>query len=160
MEKIKVIRLVCGAVIVGGFFLPWMDMGEMGEMMSGLAAMAGGDFSPTFSAFQLASGGEEIPGDSYPLLWVVPVFGLLTAIAKSRKQLFLGSIGAIVIIMIASPYSAGGGAMISEGMTVWAYGKILSLLGLIAIMFTGSKDDSNSQAATNTQAAPSKDFYE
>ena len=157
MRKIK---LICGAVIVGGFFLPWLDMGEMGEMMSEFAALAGGEISPNISGFKLASSGDGASLIASPLLFLVPVFGLLAAIAKSRKQLFLGSIGAIVIIMIASPYSAGGGAMISEGMTVWAYGKILSLLGLIAIMFTGSTDDSNSQAATNTQAAPSKDFYE
>ena len=37
MEKIKRIRLVCGALIVGGFFLPWLDMGEMGEMLSDFA---------------------------------------------------------------------------------------------------------------------------
>ena len=83
MDKIKIVRLIGGLVIVVGFFLPWMDMGEMGEMMSGFAAMAGGEFSSTFSALQLASGGE-FPGDNYPFLWVVPVFGLLAAIAKSR----------------------------------------------------------------------------
>ena len=62
MDKIKTIRLICGAIIVVGFFLPWMDMGEMGEMMSGFAAMTGEEFSSTFSGYQLAIGGKENPG--------------------------------------------------------------------------------------------------
>jgi hypothetical protein len=146
MEKIKIIRYVCGAVIVIGFFLPWMDMGEMGEMMSGFAAMAGGEFSSTFSALQLASGGEEIPGDSYPLLWVVPVFGLLAAIAKGRKQLFLGSIAAIIIILIGGPILQDGAQMMSSGMTTWAIGKILSIIGCAVLLITGFTDGSKTEA--------------
>jgi 4-amino-4-deoxy-L-arabinose transferase-like glycosyltransferase len=142
MDKIKIVRLIGGLVIVVGFFLPWMDMGEMGEMMSGLAAMAGGDFSPTFSAFQLASGGEEIPGDSYPLLWVVPVFGLLAAIAKGKKQVFLGSIAAIIIILIGGPILKEGAQMMSPGMSTWAIGKILSIIGCVLLLITGFADGS------------------
>ena len=148
MEKIKLIRYVCGALVVIGFFLPWMDMGEMGEMMSGFAAMAGGEFSSTFSALQLASGGEEIPGDNYPFLWVVPVFGLLAAIAKSRKQLFLGSIASIIIALIGGPFLQEGAKMMSSGMTTWGIGKILSIIGCVVLIITGFTDGSKTKPSS------------
>ena len=158
MRKIK---LVCGAVIVGGFFLPWLDMGEMGEMMSELVAMAGGEVSTTFSGYKLATGGAGMPGKYVsPTLYAIPLLGILVVLANSRAVLFIGSIGAIGVMLLFAPVPINSEMAGDAGMTGWAYGKILSFLGLIAIMFTGSTDDSNSQATTNTQAAPSKDFYE
>ena len=136
MDKIKTIRLICGAIIVVGFFLPWMDMGEMGEMMSGFAAMAGGEMSSTLSRFKLASGGGEFPGESYPLLSPVPIFGLLAAFAKGKKQLFLGSIAAIILILIGGPFLKEGAQVMSSGMTTWAIGKILSISGFVVFLIT------------------------
>jgi Na+/melibiose symporter-like transporter len=142
MEKIKMIRLVCGALIVGGFFLPWLDMGEM---MSELAAIAGGEVSTAFNGYQLALGGEGVPGgkSGFPLLWAVPFLGMLVALINSRVILFILPILAIGIMILFAPVpsSTGGDA----GMTGWAFGKILSLLGLIAIIFTGFTGGSNTQ---------------
>ena len=149
MDKIKTIRLICGAIIVVGFFLPWMDMGEMGEMMSGFAAMAGGEMSSTLSGFKLASGGEGVPGESYHFLWPVPIFGLLAALAKGKKQLFLGSIAAIILILIGGPFLKEGAQMMSSGMTTWAIGKILSILGCVVLLITGFTDGSKSEATSS-----------
>ena len=158
MRKIK---LICGAVIVGGFFLPWLDMGEKGEMMSEHAAMAGGEVSTTFSGYKLATGGAGMPGKYVsPTLYAIPLLGILVVLVNSRAVLFIGSIGAIGVMLLNAPVPINSAMAGDVGMTGWAYGKILSFLGLIAIMFTGSTDDSNSQATTNTQATPSKDFYE
>ena len=41
MQKVKIIRYLSCLLIMIGFFMPWLDLGEMGEMMSGLAAMGG-----------------------------------------------------------------------------------------------------------------------
>ena len=155
------IRLVCGALIVGGFFLPWLDMGEM---MSELAAIAGGEVSTAFNGYQLALGGEGVPGgkSGFPLLWAVPFLGMLVALINSRVILFILPILAIGIMILFAPVpsSTGGDA----GMTGWAFGKILSLVGLIAIMFTGVSlylfEPGESTNSSNTQAATSKEFYE
>ena len=104
MDNNRKVRLICGVVIVGGFFLPWLDLGEMGEMMSGLAAMTGEEFSPTFSGYQLAIGGKENPGgEGYPLLWGVPVFGLLVFLVNKKRILMIFSVLAIFIILICGP---------------------------------------------------------
>ena len=137
------IRLVCGALIVGGFFLPWLDMGEM---MSGFAAMTGGEVSTAFSGYTLATGGADMPGfEASAALYAIPLLGILVALLNNRALLFILPILAIGIMILFAPVpnSMGGDA----GMTGWAFGKILSLLGLIAIMFTGFTGGSNTQTA-------------
>ena len=144
------IRLVCGALIVGGFFLPWLDMGEMGEMLSGFAAMAGGEVSTAFSGYTLAAGGADMPGDgASPELYAIPLLGILVALVNSRVVLFLGSIVAIGVMILFAPVPMDSAMAGDAGMTGWAFGKILSLLGLIAIMFTGFTGGSNTQTATS-----------
>ena len=137
MDKIKIIRLICVAVIVVGFFLPWLDLGEMGEMMSGLAAMTGEEFSSTFSGYQLAIGGKENPGgEGYPLLWGVPVFGLLVFLVNKKRILMIFSVLAIFTILIYGPMLKEGAQMMSSGMTSWAIGKILSISGFVVFLIT------------------------
>ena len=147
MDKIKIIRLICVAVIVVGFFLPWLDLGEMGEMMSGLAAMTGEEFSSTFSGYQLAIGGKENPGgEGYPLLWGVPVFGLLVFLVNKKRILMIFSVLAIFTILIYGPMLKEGAP---SGMTSWAIGKILSILGCVVLLITGFTDGSKLEATSS-----------
>ena len=166
MDNNRKVRLICGVLIVGGFFLPWLDLGEMGELMSGLASAGGGEMSATFSGYELAAGGAGMPGDyASPTLYAIPLLGILVALvnsSNSRGILIILPILAIGVMLLfaPAPNSTGGDA----GMTGWAFGKILSLVGLIAIMFNGVSlylfEPGESTNSSNTQAATSKEFYE
>ena len=101
MKNIKMIRLVCGILILIGFFLPWLDMGEI---MSEFAALAGGETSSTFSGYKLATAGIEMADQkSSPVLSLIPVLGILVALYPFNNQwfIYLGSILAIGIMLFA-----------------------------------------------------------
>ncbi len=149
MDNIKKIRLICGLVIVVGFFLPWLDLGEMGEMMSGFAAMGGGEMSSTLSGFKLATGGGGPFNDDGlgTVLWAVPILGMLAAIVNSRGGVIILPLVAIGAMILCAPVPNSMGA--SSGMSGWPLGKVLSLLGLIVITFTGFTGGSNNQTQTS-----------
>ncbi len=149
MDNIKKIRLICGLVIVVGFFLPWLDLGEMGAFMSGLASAAGGEMSSTFSGFTLATGGGGPINDDGlgTALWAIPLLGMLAALVNNRGGVIILPLLAIGAMILFAPVPNSMGA--SSGMSGWAIGKVLSLLGLIVIIFTGFTGGSNNQTQTS-----------
>ena len=152
MKNIKMIRLVCGILILIGFFLPWLDMGEI---MSEFAALAGGETSSTFSGYKLATAGIEMADQkSSPVLSLIPVLGILVALYPFNNQwfIYLGSILAIGIMLYFTPTINTNTLMYygipTSGMTAWAIGKILSIVGFTVILITaylsGNKKETKS----------------
>lgn len=148
MDNNKKIRLICGLVIVVGFFLPWLDLGEMGEMMSGLAAMTGEEMSSAPSGFKLATGGAgPINDDDFgTMLWAIPILGMIAALVNSRGLLIILPILAIGVMLLFAPALNSMGA--DSGMNGWAIGKVLSLVGLIALILTGFGDSVKKEDTT------------
>ena len=77
------------------------------------------------------------------------VFGILVALvnsSNSRGILIILPILAIGVMLLfaPAPNSTGGDA----GMTGWAFGKILSLVGLIALILTGFGDSVKKEDTT------------
>ena len=105
MNKSTLIRNISLLAILIGFFLPWLDLGEMGELMSGFAAMAGEKIPSTLSGFQLASDG---PGGSFgdgpsPALYGVIPFALIAAFYNKTWTAIVCTILAIGIIVLFAP---------------------------------------------------------
>ena len=119
MKNGKMIRLVCGALILIGFFLPWLDMR--------VASVNG---------FNLALADPR--GDP-SILFAVPVLGLLVALYPFNNQWFIyvGSILSIVIILTSAPDING-----------WSIGKVLTTFSFLAILITaylsGNKKETES----------------
>ncbi len=150
MGKTKIIRYVLCVLIMGGFFLPWLDLGEMGEMMSGLAAMAGGEMGSTFSGYQLASGGAGPVGDDpNPPLYAVLAFGLLVTFYDKTWATVVCSFLAIGIILLFCPMPNETGK--DAGVNGWAIGKVLTVVGFTVMVLTrffvfgGSADNTTNQ---------------
>ncbi len=119
MKNGKMIRLVCGALILIGFFLPWLDMR--------VASVNG---------FNLALADPR--GDP-SILFAVPVLGLLVALYPFNNQWFIyvGSILSIVIILTSAP-----------DINEWSIGKVLTTFSFLAILITaylsGNKKETES----------------
>ena len=119
MKNGKMIRLVCGALILIGFFLPWLDMR--------VASVNG---------FNLALADPR--GDP-SILFAVPVLGLLVALYPFNNQWFIyvGSILSIVIILTSPP-----------DINEWSIGKVLTTFSFLAILITaylsGNKKETES----------------
>ena len=144
------IRYVSCVLIMGGFFLPWLDLGEMGEMMSGLAAMAGEEMGSTFSGYQLASGGAGPVGDDpNPPLYAVLAFGLLVTFYDKTWATVVCSFLAIGIILLFCPMPNETGK--DAGVNGWAIGKVLTVVGFTVMVLTrffvfgGSADNTTNQ---------------
>jgi len=148
MEKAKIIRYVSCLLIMVGFFLPWLDLGEMGEMMSGLAAVAGEEMSSTFSGYQLASGPNEAMGSgAAPPLYAVLAFGLFVTFYDKTWAAVVCSFLAIGIILLFAPMPNEMGK--DAGMNGWAIGKVLTVVGFVVIVLTrfsrGGEDNTTDQ---------------
>ncbi len=119
MKNGKMIRLVCGALILIGFFLPWLDMGVT-----------------SVNGFKLALADPR--GDP-SILFAVPVLGLLVALYPFNNQWFIyvGSILSIVIILTSAP-----------DINEWSIGKVLTTFSFLAILITaylsGNKKETES----------------
>ena len=144
------IRYVSCVLIMVGFFLPWLDLGEMGEMMSGLAAMAGEEMGSTFSGYQLASGGAGPVGDDpNPPLYAVLAFGLLVTFYDKTWATVVCSFLAIGIILLFCPMPNETGK--DAGVNGWAIGKVLTVVGFTVMVLTrffvfgGSADNTTNQ---------------
>lgn len=146
MQKVKIIRYLSCLLIMIGFFMPWLDLGEMGEMMSGLAAMGGAEINSTFSGFQLANNGGGPIGDGpNPPLYAVLAFALLITFYDKTWVAIVCSILAIGIILIFAPMPNEMGK--DAGVNGWALGKILTFVGFGALVlmrfYDGSEFDNS-----------------
>jgi len=138
MGKAKVISYVCGAVIIFGFFLPWWDLGEMGELMSGLAGLAGSEISTTLNGWQLAAGDADMGRESTLVLFAVLPLALVVALRSKAREKILSSFLGLGIIILLSPVPAASAS--EMGVTGWAIGKLLALTGFFAGIITGLVD--------------------
>ena len=124
----KMIRLVCGALMLIGFFLPWLDMG--------VASVNG---------FKLALADPR--GDP-SILFAIPVLGLLVALYPFNNQWFVyvGSILSIGIILTSAPVPIDAYGF--RDMNGWPIGKVLTTFSFLAILitayFSGNKKETKS----------------
>ena len=121
-----------------------MDLGMMGELMSGMAALAGETVSSTMSGFQLAKGNDLGIIEAEPLLFAVVVLGVLVALYDKRWVITVCSILAIGLILIYAPVPTEGGQ--EMGVTGWAVGKVLTVISFAILMVTGFLGKESSQA--------------
>ena len=143
MNPIRLIRYGCGALIVICFFLPWLDLGMMGELMSGMAALAGETVSSTMSGFQLAKG-NDLGMEASPLLFAVVVLGVIVCFANKRWAITVCSILAIGLILLFTPgFREGAPEM---GQNDWAVGRVLTVISFGIVMVTGFLGKESSQA--------------
>ena len=146
MQKVKIIRYLSCLLIMIGFLCLGLDLGEMGEMMSGLAAMGGAEVNSTFSGFQLANnGGGPFGDDPNPPLYAVLAFALLITFYDKTWVAIVCSILAIGIILIFAPMPNEMGK--DAGVNGWALGKILTFVGFGALVlmrfYDGSEFDNS-----------------
>ncbi len=144
MNPIRLIRYGCGVLIVICFFLPWIDLGMMGELMSGMAALAGESVSSTMSGFQLAKGNDLGIIEAKPLLFAVVVLGVIVSLYDKRWVITVCSILAIGLILIYTP-SLKAEAQ-EMGATGWAVGRVLTVISFAILMVTGFLGKESSQA--------------
>ena len=136
MNKSTLIRNISLLAILIGFFLPWLDLGEMGELMSGFAAMAGEKIPSTLSGFQLDSDG---PGGSFgdgpsPALYGVIPFALIAAFYNKTWTAIVCTILAIGIIVLFAPTVNEMGK--AAGASGWGIGKVITMIGFVVIVLT------------------------
>ena len=156
-SKVKQIPRVCTVLILVGFFLPWfkLDLGPLEDLMKGFAAMAeqidgkSGDSKeaedkfkmPSFSGLTLAVGMKEKPGgggpgggggfaDGYPVLFALPVIGVVAAGVNNKKGYITAAILGSVLFGLVQP--AGQGAAMLKKEIGW----FITIAGLAGTLLT------------------------
>ena len=140
MQKPEIIRYVSSILIIIGFFLPWINMGQPAEFISSIGSMMGEKISPNISGFKIGTGVDFFDFESKPQIFAVPVLVLLSLFSKKKWTLIVSPILSVIIIFLFAPVLKESGFMGSSpkdlGMTSWAYGKIITILGLIVFGVT------------------------
>ena len=139
MTKSTWSRYACTGAILVGFFLPWIDLGAMGEFLEAMAGAAGAEFSSTLNGWQLAAGGgDKLAGDwGFVLFATLPV-ALVIALRSNARERILSSVLGLMIVLLLSPVSADAGSQVGPtGVTAFAIGKLLTLAGFAAAIITG-----------------------
>ena len=116
----------------------------MGELMSGMAALAGETVSSIMSGAQLAKGNDLGIIEAEPLLYAVVVLGVLVALYDKRWVITVCSILAIGLILLFTPEFREGAP--EMGQNDWAVGRVLTVISFAIVMVTGFLGKESSQA--------------
>ena len=139
MTKSPWSRYACTGAILVGFFLPWIDLGDMGEFLEAMAGVAGAEFSSTLNGWQLAAGGgDNLAGDWGFVLFATLPLAVVIALRSNARERILSSILGLMIVLLLSPVPADAGSQaVPPGVTAFAIGKLLTLAGFAAAIITG-----------------------
>ncbi len=156
--KARIVAFICGAAIVGGFFLPWIEM-------SGLQMLKTAGINPAMHGLTLPGLGEikasgfdlvrhkDTPAKTSVILLLCPVSGILLLLAS-----FFGKNKRWLIVLAA--FIAGVGILsypfyyiirflqITTGLGLWLVigGAFLSLVLLLSFLMESGSDKSESRS--------------
>jgi hypothetical protein len=121
---------VCAALILTGFFLPWITMD-----LGGLGALLGSEGGLNVSGYQFATAKGAMGEPQYALLFA-PIVAIAAAAVHSRKGYATCSILAAVVILFVGPVflKAGAAAMGVER----GYGLYMCFAGCVGMLIFGS----------------------
>lgn len=140
MQKTQIVLYVSCAFIIVGFFLPWVDMGQPADFISSIGSMMGEKISSNISGFKIGAGVDFFDLKSKPQIFAVPVLTILALLSKKKWAMIVLPLLSVIIILLFSPVLRESGFMGSSpedlGMTSWAYGKVITIIGLL--LFAGT----------------------
>jgi hypothetical protein len=138
VKRIITIRYAALALILAGFFLPWLDTGEARAarvILSGLELAVGQDGYPSIEAS--------------PELFAVLFLGLLVTVNNKPKHTLLVLFLSICLIVFCSPsgtdhvlkagllnYHSGEENWGSAKYNFWDFGKVSTVIGFITLLAT------------------------
>ena len=154
MKGILTIRYVALALILAGFFLPWLDKGEetwARGTLSGLEFAIGQNALDGHSSIK-----DFLGGTARPELFAILFLGLLLTANNNPKHTLLVLFLSIYFIVFCSPSgtsSSGASSKIGRIITsyhlldaglswrsasynYWAFGKVLTVIGFVTLLAT------------------------